>query len=146
MKKREIEIERDRLALQVARLGRDMSTLTDGWERQVTDRAFDLTAGLRSTLTATEAKLTESVRFFHSKASQALERLAGLALPGAKLTLLVRRPEAPSGSQDMVITDDDDIEAVITALRIRQQEALAGTDRVIPIDGTTKATGERDGE
>lgn len=78
----------------------------------------------------TAKPLSDSVLFFHHKANQALERLAGLALPGAKLTLLVRRPEALDGSQDIVITDDD-LEAVIAALRIRQAEAAAGTDRVI---------------
>ena len=82
-----------------------------------------------------DQNLSESVRFFHSKACQALERLAGLALPGAKMTLLVRRPEAPDGSQDMVVTDDD-LESAIAALSIRRAEELAGTDRVIvPTEG-----------
>lgn len=73
-------------------------------------------------------ELSESVRFFHSKACQALERLSGLALPGARMTLLVRRPEKPDGSQDMVITDDD-LADVIAALEIRKKEA--DVDRVI---------------
>ncbi|HMG12782.1 MAG TPA: hypothetical protein VK571_06390 [Gemmatimonadaceae bacterium] len=44
-----------------------------------------------------------------------------------------------------VITDDG-IESAITALRIRRAEELAGTDRVIPADSATEATGGRDGE
>jgi hypothetical protein len=63
--------------------------------------------------------------FFHGEACRALERLAKIPKPGAKLTLLVRRPEAPDGSQDMVITDDD-IDAVIRALEIRKSEEVRG--------------------
>ena len=48
-----------------------------------------------------------------------LQYIAGFFKPGAKLTLLVRRPEAPDGSQDMVVTDDDLAEA-IKALEIRK--------------------------
>jgi len=81
-----------------------------------------------------DQNLSESVRFFHSKACQALERLAGLALPGAKMTLLVRRPEAPDGSRDIVITDDN-LASVLAALRIRRDEELSGTDHVIHATG-----------
>lgn len=59
------------------------------------------------------------VMFFHGQACRALERLSKIANPGARFTLLVRRPEAPDGSQDMVITDDD-LSDVIAALKIRQ--------------------------
>ncbi len=84
-------------------------------------------------------ELSESVRFFHAKACQALERLAGLALPGAKLTLLVRRPECHDGSRDMVITDDS-LESVIAALEIRRAEELAGADKVIQPSADSEAT------
>lgn len=59
------------------------------------------------------------VSHFHGRACVALESLAKLLKPGAKLTLLVRRPEAPDGSQDMVVTDDD-LRAAIAALEIRR--------------------------
>lgn len=68
--------------------------------------------------------MNPQVRQFHEAAANALGKLSKLVLPCAKLTLLVRRPEAPDGSQDMLVTDDD-IESVIAALRIRQSEERA---------------------
>jgi hypothetical protein len=64
------------------------------------------------------------VMFFHGEACRALEKLSKIPNPGAKLTLLVRRPEAPDGSQDMVVTDDDLNEA-IRALEIRRDAEKA---------------------
>jgi len=61
------------------------------------------------------------VQMFHKRAADALHRLSKELLPGAKLTLLVRRPEAPDGSQDILITDDETSEA-IRALEIRRTE------------------------
>lgn len=48
-----------------------------------------------------------------------LAEMAALFKPGVKLTFLARRPEAPDGSQDMVLTDDD-LTSAIAALTIRR--------------------------
>lgn len=53
----------------------------------------------------------------HLEISAYLEIIAKLWKPGAKLTLLVRRPEAPDGSQDYLATDDD-LDQAIEALRV----------------------------
>lgn len=49
--------------------------------------------------------------------------------PGAKVTLLVRRPEKPDGSQDFVLTDDLLDEAVAALLR-RKHDAKTRTAEV----------------
>ena len=48
-----------------------------------------------------------------------LGEIASLFKPGTKLTFLARRPNAPDGSQDMVMTDDTLADA-IAALTIRR--------------------------
>lgn len=48
-----------------------------------------------------------------------LNEMARLFRPGAKLTLLVRRPEKPDGSQDFVLSNDTLAEAA-AALTLRQ--------------------------
>lgn len=39
--------------------------------------------------------------------------------PGAKIIVLIRRPEKPDGSQDFILTNDT-IDAAITALQTRK--------------------------
>lgn len=63
---------------------------------------------------------SRQVQRFHEEAGARLHELSCMLLPGAKLTLLVRRPDARDGSQDMVITDDELSEA-IRALEIRKE-------------------------
>jgi hypothetical protein len=60
-----------------------------------------------------------------------LADLADLFKPGAKLTLLVRRPEHPDGSQDMVVTDDG-LHEVIAALWISVVRGNAPVSTVMP--------------
>lgn len=44
-----------------------------------------------------------------------LDKISRLFKPGAKLTIVVRRPDMPDGSQDMIISDDT-VDDVIAAL------------------------------
>lgn len=46
-----------------------------------------------------------------------LSEIKGLFVPGTKVTLIVRRPEKPDGSQDFVLTDDLIDEAIAALLR-----------------------------
>lgn len=71
------------------------------------------------------SNVSPQVARFHEEAGERLHELSTMVLPGAKLTLLVRRPEAPDGSQDMVVTDDD-ISEVLKALEIRRTAERAG--------------------
>jgi len=73
--------------------------------------------------------MSPQVLRFHEEASSRLHELSTMVLTGAKLTLLVRRPEAPDGSQDMVVTDDD-LGEVLKALLIRRSAELA--QRALP--------------
>jgi hypothetical protein len=59
------------------------------------------------------------------RASEHLEDIAGLFIPGTKLTLLARQPLHPDGSHDFCLTDDD-LRAVIAALEIRERESGGG--------------------
>lgn len=55
-----------------------------------------------------------------------LAAIAAMFKPGAKLTLLVRRPEKPDGSHDVILSDDH-LALAIGALVIRLQDGvLAG--------------------
>lgn len=47
--------------------------------------------------------------------------------PGAKITVLVRRPEHFDGSQDFVLTDDD-LSKAISALIVRRAALQQGPD------------------
>lgn len=58
------------------------------------------------------------------RVADALHELSSLFKPGAKLTFLARHPDAPDGSRDMVITEDD-LGEVIAALSIRRQCELS---------------------
>jgi hypothetical protein len=49
-----------------------------------------------------------------------MEDIESLFLPGSKITVLVRRPEKPDGSQDFILTNDT-IEDAIGALQLRQR-------------------------
>lgn len=53
-------------------------------------------------------------------AADHLSAIGSLFVPGVKLTLLVRQPAAPDGSQDFCLTDDD-LTAALDALRIRKE-------------------------
>lgn len=50
----------------------------------------------------------------HREISAALERIARLFVPGARLTLVVRIPEMPDGT---VIVSNDSTDEVIAAIR-----------------------------
>jgi hypothetical protein len=51
------------------------------------------------------------------EASYHLEQIAKLFNPGMKLTLVVRNPEHPDGTQDTLLTDDT-VPEVIAALKL----------------------------
>jgi hypothetical protein len=53
----------------------------------------------------------------HREASGHLEKIASLFNPGMRLTLVVRNPERPDGSQDVLLTDDT-VPEVIAALEL----------------------------
>ncbi len=46
-----------------------------------------------------------------------LADIAKLFVPGMKLTLLARHPGFPDGSRDIVMGDDQDLEAIVAAVR-----------------------------
>lgn len=48
-----------------------------------------------------------------------MDAILRLFKPGAKITVLVRTPDYPDGSRDMLMTSDD-IENAIAALKCRQ--------------------------
>jgi hypothetical protein len=62
---------------------------------------------------------------FHEAAGSMLHELSTILRPGAKLTLVCRRPDVPDGSQDILLTDDD-VELVIEAAR-----RLAARERTV---------------
>lgn len=51
-------------------------------------------------------------------AANHMDAILALFKPGAKITVLVRRPEKPDGTQDLVLTNDG-IEKAIAALQQR---------------------------
>ncbi len=55
------------------------------------------------------------------RASNHLDSIGKLFLPGKKLTLLVRDPEFPDGSRNLCLTDDSWPD-VIEALRVAQTQ------------------------
>ena len=65
------------------------------------------------------------LRQFHEKAADALHELSTMLRPGAKLTLVCRRPDVPDGSQDILLTDDD-VEAMTEAAK-----RLAARERTV---------------
>jgi hypothetical protein len=49
---------------------------------------------------------------------QHLAEIHGLFLPGSKITILIRQPDHPDGSRDLVMTDDT-LHAAVNALQQR---------------------------
>lgn len=57
--------------------------------------------------------MSADLRRVHDAISAHLAEIAGLFVPGVKLTLLARSPSHPDGSRDMVVTSDDLIAAIV---------------------------------
>ena len=62
----------------------------------------------------------------HADAGELLHQIADLFKPGAKLTLVVRVPEFPDGTRDVLLTDDTAPEIIkaIEALAKRPERKL----------------------
>lgn len=78
-------------------------------------------------------ELPLNLRRVGEEVSYHLDEIKKLFLPGVKVTLLVRRPSRPDGSQDFSMSDDDPTEA-IRALERRRDEAARGEGITIEAD------------
>ena len=72
----------------------------------------------------TDGIMMTQVEFMQSEVARHMDDILKHFKAGAKITILVRRPEHEDGSQDFVMTNDNPAKA-ITALEIRK---AAGPD------------------
>lgn len=72
--------------------------------------------------------MTQKVREVTLECQRHMDAILKLFVPGSKITLLVRQPGQPDGSQDFVMTNDF-LEESIKALKIREQADLDAKNR-----------------
>lgn len=72
-----------------------------------------------------EGATPEAIRaaqYLHVQLNKDLERIAKRFKPGAKITLVVRHPDRPDGSSNVVLSDDDLDETIAELQRAKVRE------------------------
>jgi len=64
------------------------------------------------------AMTPEALQRLRERISGPLGDIQDMFTPGSRVTLLVRRPGFPDGSQDVIMTDEDYLQDAIQALRV----------------------------